>query len=662
MIITCKECKTKFNLDDSIVKETGTKVRCSVCKDVFTAYPSPEVEQLRREEMLAEAEQALAGDAEDLIEGFDEEAGEFTDGKASGSKESRVSAESDELDDISRMFHMTGDLGDDPEELDPDSNLETSAPEFKKGAEEELDLSDLEDGLELDSETKPEGSSAGEPDLDLDFDLKEGLEGEGDLEEKLDLSDEDGLELETETEPEEKPEEKKDAAEELDLDLDFDDTLEDQEASDEELDLSELEEHLEMDSAESGRKEPPTVPVEDEELEAIDFEESLELDTEITADEASEKDFDTMDLRLESKSDDPAAAEEENGENFRLGAEPQTDETEELHLELESEEGSSADEKQPDISETEDFRLDSDGSEDKEGPEPENSAPGVDLKAEARSDESGDQKSPEEENFDLSDIEKMIEEEEETGGAPAAASVGARTRVDSGSARESSEAAELIAEPGIDQQEGGFEIPEEKDEAESGDPGRRRRIGTPVWILLILVFFGAAGYGGFYAADRMGVRIPFIDEIGKKIPFIGSLIKPVVEDAGNLKISTIDIAGKFISNSRSGRLFVISGSAKNGYQEPRAMIKIAGSLYSQGKKLVKTEEIFSGNYLSDAELADMDLESIRSRLKNRAGDNRSNLNVPPGREVPFMLVFSDLPENLEEYTIEVKESFPAAKK
>jgi len=658
MIITCKECKTKFNLDDSIVKETGTKVRCSVCKDVFTAYPSPEVEQLRREEMLAEAEQALAGDAEDLIEGFGEEAGEFTDGKAFDSKESGVSAESDELDDISRMFHMTGDLGDDPEELDPDSNLETSAPEFKKGTEEELDLSDLEDDLDLDSEAKPEGSSAGDPDLDLDFDLKEGLEGEDDLEEKLDLSDEDGLELETETEPEEK----KDAAEELDLDLDFDDSLEDQEASDEELDLSELEEHLEMDSAENGREEPPTVPEEDEELETIDFEESLELDTEIKADEASGKDSDTMDLRLESKSDDPAAAEEENGENFRLGAEPQTDETEELHLELESEEGPSADEKQSDISEPEDLGLNSDGSEDKEGPEPENAAPGIDLKTEGRSDGSGDQKSSEEENFDLSDIEKMIEEEEETGGAPAAASAGARTRVDSGSARESSEAAELIAEPGVDQEEGGFEIPEEKDEAESGDPGRRRRIGTPVWILLILVFFGAAGYGGFYAADRMGIRIPFIDVIGKKIPFIGNLIKPAVEDAGNLKISTIDIAGKFISNSRSGRLFVISGSAKNGYQEPRAMIKIAGSLYSQGKKLVKTEEIFSGNYLSDAELADMDLESIRSRLKNRAGDNKSNLNVPPGREVPFMLVFSDLPENLEEYTIEVKESFPAAKK
>jgi len=39
-----------------------------------------------------------------------------------------------------------------------------------------------------------------------------------------------------------------------------------------------------------------------------------------------------------------------------------------------------------------------------------------------------------------------------------------------------------------------------------------------------------------------------------------------------------------------------------------------------------------------------------------------NMNVAPGRVVPFMLVFSNLPENLEEYTIEVDESFPAAGK
>ena len=45
MIIACEKCKTKFNLDESLLKAEGSKVRCSICEHVFKAYPkkaSPE--------------------------------------------------------------------------------------------------------------------------------------------------------------------------------------------------------------------------------------------------------------------------------------------------------------------------------------------------------------------------------------------------------------------------------------------------------------------------------------------------------------------------------------------------------------------------------------------------------------------------------------------
>ena len=41
MIIQCRNCKTEFNLDESLIKEGGSKVRCSVCKEIFMAYPPP---------------------------------------------------------------------------------------------------------------------------------------------------------------------------------------------------------------------------------------------------------------------------------------------------------------------------------------------------------------------------------------------------------------------------------------------------------------------------------------------------------------------------------------------------------------------------------------------------------------------------------------------
>jgi predicted Zn finger-like uncharacterized protein len=39
MIVTCDRCSTKYNLDESLVKEEGSKVRCSRCRHVFLAYP-----------------------------------------------------------------------------------------------------------------------------------------------------------------------------------------------------------------------------------------------------------------------------------------------------------------------------------------------------------------------------------------------------------------------------------------------------------------------------------------------------------------------------------------------------------------------------------------------------------------------------------------------
>jgi len=39
MIITCGNCNTSYELDESIVKATGTQVRCTSCQSIFTAFP-----------------------------------------------------------------------------------------------------------------------------------------------------------------------------------------------------------------------------------------------------------------------------------------------------------------------------------------------------------------------------------------------------------------------------------------------------------------------------------------------------------------------------------------------------------------------------------------------------------------------------------------------
>ncbi len=42
MIIQCQECGTKFDIDETLIKGTGSKVKCSICKHIFEAYPPGE--------------------------------------------------------------------------------------------------------------------------------------------------------------------------------------------------------------------------------------------------------------------------------------------------------------------------------------------------------------------------------------------------------------------------------------------------------------------------------------------------------------------------------------------------------------------------------------------------------------------------------------------
>ncbi len=161
--------------------------------------------------------------------------------------------------------------------------------------------------------------------------------------------------------------------------------------------------------------------------------------------------------------------------------------------------------------------------------------------------------------------------------------------------------------------------------------------------LLIIAILGGGGYGTYYLLNQNGIDIPFLSDY----------LKPKVQDPGNLKLTTYDINSKFVDNSSVGKLFVISGKVKNGYAENRGMISLVGRIFSTGKVAVHQEDVYCGNIMSDLELANLEWDKIKARLSNRLGDNRSNVKIEPGKSIPFMVVFSGLPEDLEEFTIEV---------
>ena len=189
----------------------------------------------------------------------------------------------------------------------------------------------------------------------------------------------------------------------------------------------------------------------------------------------------------------------------------------------------------------------------------------------------------------------------------------------------------------------------------------KSRSKKPVLVALLLLFLAG---GILIVPNMLGIKIPYISDINipylsdldMKIPYLSEKLNPKEKDkAGNLKIIPMGgtITARFVNDSQGNPRFVIHGKIKNDYDHPRSFIKVTGKIYQKGGKLAKTETVFCGNLLSDSELTGMKIAAINKRLHNRFGDKKSNLKVKTGKTIAFMIVFDNLPQNLDEYTVEV---------
>jgi hypothetical protein len=134
-----------------------------------------------------------------------------------------------------------------------------------------------------------------------------------------------------------------------------------------------------------------------------------------------------------------------------------------------------------------------------------------------------------------------------------------------------------------------------------------------------------------------------------------------VDDGAILPLNTT-ISGRFVNNADAGLLFVITGNARNDYRNPRDFIKVTGKLFTKGKTLAKEKTVYAGNTLTDMELSDLSMDMINERLSRRSGDKGINTGVGSGQTIPFMVVFSELPQDLdqlEEYSVAAAGSQPA---
>lgn len=137
MIITCEACGTSYRLKTSMVKETGSKVRCSRCEHVFIVYPPSAL-------VHQSAESSANGvEGTETMEFF----GALEAEARAAEEEARVRAEGDTIGDLEAMLDNEGETR--PGETTADELFsETESPFFSEAAKSALSLSDLEAGPE----------------------------------------------------------------------------------------------------------------------------------------------------------------------------------------------------------------------------------------------------------------------------------------------------------------------------------------------------------------------------------------------------------------------------------------------------------------------------------------------------------------------------------
>lgn len=119
------------------------------------------------------------------------------------------------------------------------------------------------------------------------------------------------------------------------------------------------------------------------------------------------------------------------------------------------------------------------------------------------------------------------------------------------------------------------------------------------------------------------------------------------------EIALAELNGYYTQNAEAGNIFVITGRAINNTNKARSFFQVKGILFNKKGENVAQKEVFCGNIFSVKEIATLPRAKIEADLKNKVGSSLSNINLAPGKSVPFMIVFFDLPAEMNEFSVEV---------
>jgi predicted Zn finger-like uncharacterized protein len=551
MIIICKECSTKFKLDESLLKEAGSQVRCSVCKSIFNAYPTQASGKTGATQTISTPPGYFDSEEELGTGGV----GAFQKAAPEQNDDDGLELDVEEDDDDMDLGGL--DLGDDDTEFDDGGIDMGNSPGMDAGMnfDEDMDtgLSDM--GFDADS---------GMDDMDLETDINLNLDkGEDiDLDVESDLK-KDSVEPEIEL-PDLGTDSEKDDTPDDEEDFEFEFELEEEEGFDIEDDVT-----LDIPSDDTEQDEQPE---DDLGIDDGDFELSI---------------FDDEDL---DKEEETTVLDDIEEETTAAIAAPEKDAAPEKEKNLEED------------TEFESMELEIEDIDD-------------DIKEDDFLDEDFiDEDFEDDDDYEIDEFDDDDQEYEDD---------------------------DIIDEE--------FEEGETLDK-KTKKP--RKETSKLLKVLLAIVLILGIGYGAFTLTGGFtkGFDLSKINfSMFKNLLNFSSMDEvPVWATINNQSLN-----GRYITNESSGKLFVITGKITNESTLPINNIEVEGTLIAKGGVVAKKKKVFCGNKIPEGQLSTLNVSNINRILQRKNGEQGANLNIKAKESVPFMVVFSNLPQELENYTVTV---------
>ena len=164
-----------------------------------------------------------------------------------------------------------------------------------------------------------------------------------------------------------------------------------------------------------------------------------------------------------------------------------------------------------------------------------------------------------------------------------------------------------------------------------------KKSGRKLLWLCLCIFLLAAGGAGFYFYNKYPEKLPLEEETAKKVEML----------------TMRNVRQYNVLNEKVGKVFVIEGKVVNEFPSPKELIELEGAIYDENKTPVREKKQLAGTQLSLFQLQVLSEKEMESFLNNKVEILANNTNIPPGGEVPFMILFYDPPENISEFGVKI---------